>query len=274
MVDSSSGLPGYASLLINQHWAFESEFQAIVASLLFRPAYQVLDLARGDGAVSRWLAEAGTSVVALDLSAAFLALAQREIGPELISHHVRFVRAPLQRIPLCDDGFDLVWCARSLYSLPDPLDALRKMREKTSPGGYVAVLENDQFHHVLLPWPVEIELALREAELLAHVEQSSKPRKFYVGRQLLELSHAAGLIDCRLQTWIFDRQAPLGPSERAFSACFLRDLHERTKPRLGPQVFHTFARLACPDPSDYLLDSPHFAATCINCVACGSNRVL
>ena len=71
-----------------------------------------------------------------------------------------FARADLRHLPIPDDSFDLVWCAQSLYSLPDPVDALRRMARAARPGGIVAVFENDEFHHVLLPWPVEVELAL------------------------------------------------------------------------------------------------------------------
>jgi ubiquinone/menaquinone biosynthesis C-methylase UbiE len=257
--------------LISQHRAFESEFRAIVASQPVRPGDRVLDLACGDGAYSRWFAEAGANVVALDLSAPFLELARQVIGPDFAKDRVRLVQAALQRLPLGDNTFDLVWCAQSLYSLPDPLDALRKMREKTSPRGRVAVLENDQFHHVLLPWPVELELALREAELIANVEQSSKPRKFYVGRQLLELFHVAGLTDCQLRAWTFDRQAPLESCEREYFSRYLDDLYSRTRPHLRPEFADLFDRLACAESADYLLDSPHFAATCVNYVICSVN---
>ena len=198
-----------APLLLSQHRAFERELRAIVDSLPIRPGDCVLDLACGDGAWSRWLAETGANVLAIDVSSAFLQLAHREIRPAFTSDRVEFARADFRRLPFGDDCFDLVWCAQSLQSLSDPLEALQIMRRAAKPGGFVAVIENDEFHHVLLPWPVEIELALAHADLLAHIERSKKPRKFYVGRQLLELFHKAGLADCRQNSWTFDRRAPL-----------------------------------------------------------------
>jgi ubiquinone/menaquinone biosynthesis C-methylase UbiE len=270
IVFNATGLPAYTPLLISQHRAFESEFRAIVASLPLRPSDRVLDLACGDGAFTRWLAAAGAIVVAVDLSRAFLELAQRETQSEFTSERVHFVQSDFRRLPLREDQFDLVWCAQSLYSLPEPLEALQTMRQNTKPGGYVAVIENDEFHHVLLPWPIEIELAVCRAELVAHIERSRKPRKFYVGRQLRELFHATGLTDCRQRTWTFDRQAPLGPSEREFFACHLHDLRERTRPHLTPEIVDDFDRLVCPGSGSYMLDSPDFAATCINFVIWGA----
>ena len=268
-MSSTAGLPAYAPLLLSQHRAFESEFRAIVASLPLRPGDRVLDLACGDGAFSRWMAAAGANVVAVDLSRRFLAFAQREIQSKVSAEPVDFVQADFRRLPLREDQFDLVWCAQSLYSLPDPLEALQTMRQKTKPGGFVAVIENDEFHHVLLPWPIEIELAVCRAELVAHIERSRKPRKFYVGRQLRGLFHAAGLTDCRQRTWTFDCQTPLAPSEREFFGRHLHALRERARPHLKPEIVDDFDRLACPDSDSYMLDSPDFTATCINFVIWG-----
>ena len=264
-------LPDYAPFLKAQHDAFESEFRSIIAGLPIGKASKVLDLASGDGVFSRWFAEAGMNVLAVDLSQAFLKLAQEEVQSDGrgAGERVDLVQADFRRLPIKDQDFDLVWCAQSLYSLPEPREALGKMCEKVVPGGHVAVLENDEFHHILLPWPVEIELALCEAELMAHVKQSKQPRKFYVGRQLLELFHAVGLTDCQQRTWTFDRQAPLGEKDRAFFAWHLHDLRERIKPCLSSRLLDAFERLASPESESYMLNSPHFTATCVNFVISG-----
>jgi ubiquinone/menaquinone biosynthesis C-methylase UbiE len=271
MVSSSAGLPSYTPLLISQHRAFEPEFRAIVASLPLRSGDRVLDLACGDGAFSRWFAEAELNVLAVDISRDFLELAQCEVrrGPHL--DRVHFIQADFRRLPFDDDYFDLVWCAQSLYSLPDPLEAVQVMRRKTKPGGIVGVIENDEFHHVLLPWPIEIELAVSRAELVAHIERSRKPRKFYVGRHLRGLFHAAGLTKCQVRSWTFDCQAPLEPHEREFLAHHLDAMRERTRPHLDPEIVDDFERLVCPESDSYLLDKPDFAATCLNFVIWGTN---
>ena len=97
--------------------------------------------------------------------------------PRFTPDRVRFVQGDFRRLPSDDDRFDLVWCAQSLYSLPDPLEALQKMRQKTKPGGFVAVIENDEFHHVLLPWPIEIELALCQAAARCHTSSALASRE-------------------------------------------------------------------------------------------------
>lgn len=263
-------LPGYAPTLMAYHRAFARELRAMVAGLPLQPGDRVLDLACGDGVYARWLAErlgGGGSVLAVDLSAAFLELARRETPSDFPAERVRFVRADLGHMPVPDDSFDVVWCAQSLYSLPDPVDALRRMARAARPGGLIAVFENDEFHHVLLPWPVEIDLALRHAELRALTEQSDQPWKFYVGRHLRRVFRAAGLADCQHRTWTIDRQAPLGPEDRAYFAGYLQDLREIAGSYLEPEVREEFLRLVDPDSPAYLLDSPDFAATCLNYIA-------
>ncbi len=173
----------------------------------------------------------------------------------------------MHHLPIPDDAFDVVWCAQSFYSLPDPVEALRLMERAARPGGIVAVLENDEFHHVLLPWPVEVELALRHAELASLIELSDKPRKFYVGRHLRRVFRAAGLVDCRHRTWTIDRQAPLDPDARAFFEGYLKDLRQKAESHLIPEIRDEFVRLAAPDSDAYLLDSPDFAVTCLNHIA-------
>jgi hypothetical protein len=141
------------------------------------------------------------------------------------------------------------------------------MARVARPGGLVAVFENDEFHHVLLPWPVEVELALRRAELRALTERSDQLRKFYVGRHLRRAFRAAGLADCQHRTWTIDRQAPLGPEDRAYFAGYLQDLRARIGAYLEPEIRDEFQRLVDPESPAYLLDSPDFTVTCLNHIA-------
>jgi hypothetical protein len=137
-------------------------------------------------------------------------------------------------------------------------------------GGTVAVLGNDTMHHVLLPWAVEIELAVRRAELIGYAEESDKPRKFYVGRQLCQVFRAAGLAHCRKRTWATNRQAPLGPRERGFLEKNLLDLKGRALPHLEPEMAAKFARLVDHRSDDYLLDDPDLTVTTIDHVVWGT----
>ncbi|WP_435011702.1 class I SAM-dependent methyltransferase [Tundrisphaera lichenicola] len=233
---------------------------------------QVLDLACGDGAYSGWLLDrVGTtgSILALDLLMAYLKKAR--IGLKQVDgcNRSRFVAASIDRLPFADGRFDFVWCAQSLFSLPEPVEALRSMARVVRPGGHLAVLENDTMHQVLLPWPVDLELAIRSAEWDDFREDSENPRKFYVGRRLSKLFGEAGLGDIRRRTYATDRQSPLSQSERTFLLEYLKDLRERVLPRLGSKFRKQMDTLTDPGSRNYLPDQPDLAMTVIDHVVWG-----
>ncbi|WP_165226455.1 class I SAM-dependent methyltransferase [Aquisphaera insulae] len=268
-----SKLPAYAATMAAYHRAFAPELIAILEDLPIRKGDVVLDFACGDGTYTRWLARlVGKSgqVIALDVSPAFLEVARRKVArrPKR-ARRVGFVRGDVDHVPIGGGSVDMVWCAQSLYSLPDPIEAIRRMAGVVRPGGHVAVFENDELHHVLLPWPVEIELALRKSELEAFVAGADEPRKFYVGRQLLHALRAAGLVDVRVRCVAFTRQVPLDPAARKFFAGYLEDLRDRAGPRLEPSLRTLVDRLTTPDSGQFLLDSPDLSVTCVNHTAIG-----
>ena len=183
---------------------------------------------------------------------------------------IQFVQADLNRLPLAENSIDLAWCAQSLYSLSDAVEALRLMARAVRPGGHVAVFENDELHHVLLPWPVEIEMAVKKAELHSYIDTSEKPRKYYVGRELRRAFREAGLANCRARSVAFTRQAPLDRAARSFFTRYLVDLHQRVRPYLESGVVELFDRLADPASEQFLLSHPDLAITCLNHVVIGT----
>lgn len=261
-------VPDYADGLAAYHAAFADELKTMVDQLPITPGALVLDLACGDGTYAGWLAErVGPSgaVVALDHSMAYLEWARSQVR----SPQVLFAAARLEQPPTFDGRFDLVWCAQSLFSLPDPASALQRLARSAKPNGVVAVLENDSLHQVLLPWPIEIELAIRQAELAGFAAEEDRPCKFYVGRDLFRLFRKAGLQEVHRHTWAHDRQAPLDEPTRAFLRHYLDDLRDRIRPQLTPTDQPKVHRLLDPDSDEYLLDDPDLAVTLIDHVVWG-----
>ncbi len=265
-------LPAYEPLLDAYHRAFAAELAAMVGSLPVAPGGSVLELACGDGAYTPWLADrvgpSGT-VVGLDVSDAYLRVAQRGARRGRAASRARFVAASVDRLPFADGAFDLAWCAQSFFSLPDPLHAVRQMARVVRPGGLVAVLEDDKLHQVLLPWPVDVELAVRAAEWRALRDESKRPVKFYVGRHLVAVFREAGLVDVRARTSASNRVAPLDAPTRSFLASYLAGLRERVVPGLEPAVRAEFEGLVDPGSPDALLDRPDLALTVIDHVVHG-----
>lgn len=258
------GLPGYDCQLSSFHQAFEGELRAIIASLPLAPGMRVLDLACGDGFYARRMARGNPAclITGADLDPAYLAKAKTR------SKGIEFVRASFDQLPFRDDSFDLVWCAQSLYSLPDPVVALQHMARVLKPGGVVAVLENDTLHTALLPWPASLELPLRTAELRSF-QQGSRPGRFYVGRRLPAVLAEAGFEPGKLTTYAFDRQAPLGEAEQRLLATYFQDIEQRITSHLEPVLLQRLRELIDPASSNYLLHQPHFSMTWVSVLALG-----
>ncbi len=259
-------LPHYDSQLSAFHLAFEAELQGIIKGLPLSPELRVLDLACGDGFYARRLAgRLGPhgSITGVDLEPAYLSKAKRR------APGCQFVRASFDRLPFADRTFDFVWCAQSLYSLPDPLEALGHMARVARPGGMIAVLENDTLHQVLLPWPASLELPLRAAELRALQEESRPASRYYVARRLPALLADAGLEPVRLTTHAFDRLAPLGAAEQQLLQEYLEELEARVTPHLEPALLEELHGLVDQNSPQHLLGLPHLSFTWVSVLALG-----
>lgn len=265
---SDDSVPPYAEMLHAYHTSRRAELRELVGMLPLTRASRVLDLACGDGCFSQLLAERAGAVVAADLSPAYLDLARHRVTGAPEAERITFQRADARALPFDDAGFDLAWCAQSFFSLPDPLATLREMARVVRPGGHVAVLENDSMHHIIVPWPPELELAVRQAQLRALAERGDgRVHKFYIGRDLCGLLLQAGLAACRVQTLAVERHAPLEPSEERFLLEHFGQLRRLVQGTLEPPALRAFDLLFTPGSELYLLRRPDFHMTHIETLA-------
>jgi ubiquinone/menaquinone biosynthesis C-methylase UbiE len=271
MSDRSS-IPFYEPMLDAYHRAFASELRAMVAALPLASGHTVLDMACGDGAYSLWLADRvgpRGQIIGVDQAEDYVSIARRRAEESPLANIISFSAAPIESLPFEDGTFDFCWCAQSLYSLPDPVDALRHMLRVTKRGGAIAVLENDTLHHVILPWPIEVELTMRAAELRSLAQKSDKPYKYYVGRQLRRVFRSAGLQRIESRSFATDRAAPLAPNERTFLLQYLKHLAGRIRASFDGPSRTAFDRLVDPQSAEFILDDPDLAATFVNHVVWG-----
>ena len=140
----------------------------------------------------------------------------------------------------------------------------------TAPGGSAAVLENDSLHELMLPWPPELELAVREAELTAFHRRSADTGKYYAARCLPQAFQAAGFRACELKTYAFNRAAPLDSAVQEFLEGYLAQLRLRIEPYLSNRVLATFDRYLSPAEPTCLFRRPGFSLTYLNHVAFAS----
>jgi SAM-dependent methyltransferase len=245
--------------------AFRPELEAAVRSFRLPDGAWVLDSPCGDGFYTDLFAahlRAGT-LVAADLSPGCLERARAALRPESALVAVEFTRADAYRLPFDHDSFDLVWCAQSFITLDDPVRALRELARVVRPGGRVAVLETDEYHHVLLPWPVGLEQAVQRA-----VREESRARfgtgaKFAQARGLRAAFLEAGLTPTGKRTVAADRAAPFGPAEREFVARHFGYLREFVRMELTPREMAELERATDPDGPESLLNRPDAELTCL-----------
>ncbi len=262
--------PGYAAELAAFHRTFRAELAAVITSLPIAPAMRVLDVGCGDGFYMTLFAERlapASELCGLDSSAYFLKVARETMANTPHRCKVRFIDADISDGEPAGANFDLIWCAQSLYSLPEPADALRKMAAMLRPGGMVAVLENDSLHELLLPWPAELELELRAAEMAALQAESHHPHKFYIGRRLPQVMAEAGLKPLGFQTRAVDRMAPFDDDLQLFLAAHLEKLMQRIDAFITPVLRHKLAKYTLPGGQFYLPKAANATLTWVNTLA-------
>jgi ubiquinone/menaquinone biosynthesis C-methylase UbiE len=263
-------LPTYAPMLAAFHRAHAAELRAMIAELPLRPGDRVLDMACGDGTYSVWLAERVApygAVTSVDISPAYLEQARTRADSSPHAAHMSFQIGDIASLPFDDNSFDLVWCAQSMYTLPDPLSALRELRRVARVGGTVAVFENDTLHQLVLPWPPALELAVRQAQLRALAARAPATAKFFIGRELCGNFAEADLDHCVVMPYTSVRHAPLSADDRSYLAWYFDDLAARARPYLDPETRAWFDHLLDSKSEAYLLDRRDFYVIYIGMVA-------
>jgi ubiquinone/menaquinone biosynthesis C-methylase UbiE len=239
------------------HEAFGNDLRRLFDRMPVFTGMRVLDAACGDGFyVSALESRVGPNgvVVGLDASVSIL----RDLGRP--STH-NYVAGRLDRAPLRTGRFDAVLCCQSLFSLPEPVQSIAQLAKLVRPEGLVIVIENDSLHQLMLPWPPELEIALRSAEYDHFRNRSAHPRKFYVGRHLPYCFAEAGLEPAGFFTKTFDRVAPLDPAVSEFLQLHLRGLEKRIAGRLSSQDERSLRDLLGDDDGLTWTREPTFTVT-------------
>jgi ubiquinone/menaquinone biosynthesis C-methylase UbiE len=95
-----------------------------------RPGERALDLGCGAGEFTALLAEAGASVVGVDVAEAALARARAQHS------ELDFLLAPIEGpLPLEDNAVDLVWCSEVIEHVADTARWLSEVRRVLAPRG-------------------------------------------------------------------------------------------------------------------------------------------
>ena len=259
-------LPDYAATLGAFHVAFRRELRRAVRAVPLPPGAAVLDVPCGDGFYTTLLARRlhpFGKVTAADLSDAYLATARAAVASGKQTAAVDFVKADAYRLPFDDASFDLVWCAQSFISLDDPAAALTEMRRVVRPDGRIAVLEDDDFHRVVVNWPVGLEVEVHRAAAEASRERYGSRAALSPARRMRQFFLDTGLTPRGKKTIAADRQAPFDPAARRFLKLHLRDTRDFLAGHLSAESRAALDRAVDPADPESLLNRPDAAMTCL-----------
>ena len=163
--------------------------------------------------------------------------------------------ADAYHLPYDAESFDLIWCAESLISL-DPKGALSEMHRLISNTGQVVVYEIDEFHHVMLPWPVELEVALSAALLQATQTKYGSGMKHSPARRLRKQLREAGFPTVRRRVHAFERTAPFENHTTTYLKHHFDYLCEFAYPYLDAPLQDRFDRFTDDSKSDSIFQRP------------------
>ena len=245
--------------------AFLPELDAAIRSYELPEGVRVLDSPCGDGFYTDLFARhirSGT-LVAAELSAECLGRAREGVKPTSPSLHVEFHQADAYCLPFDDRSFDLVWCAQSFITLEDPVKALCELARVLRPGGRAAVLETDEYHHVLLTWPVGLELIVQRALRDECRYRYGDAAKFAQTRDLRREFREAGLKPTVKRTVTADRSAPFGPAEREFLRRHLNYLRKFVHMELTPREMASLEKATDDNDPESLINRVDSELTCI-----------
>lgn len=160
---------------------FAEPSRAFLAEAVAVPPRVALDLGCGPGLTTRLIAEVtgAARTIGLDVSAAFLELAELDAPPGL-----EFARHDATELPLPEAPVDLVYCRLLLAHLPDPEATVVAWASQLTPGGRLLV---DEVEWIDTTHPV---LSAYEQTVVGLVASRGAP--MYAGPVVDELREGSG----------------------------------------------------------------------------------
>jgi SAM-dependent methyltransferase len=208
--------------------AWRLELEILLDRLDLAPGDTVLDAGCGSGRIATWLADRvgpGGVICALDRERDALEFVHATVPPAPGRGAIEGWLGDVEHLPFDDDTFDAAWCSRVLGYVADPSKALAELVRVVRPGGSIAVVTGDAARATFLPIDPELETRLREAEHRAlRAGAWGEPIDIHLGRRLYALARALPVRTARPLSLVWERTAPLGDVERAWTSTWSRPL--------------------------------------------------
>jgi ubiquinone/menaquinone biosynthesis C-methylase UbiE len=154
-------------------------------------------------------------------------------------------------MPFAPGSIDAILSAHSMQSYESIPDVLLECWRVLKPGGVLAVLETDNVHSIMLSWPPDLELAVRQAE---HREIGDEDSYLgtYFPRFAPRMLHEAGFQELRRDYAFIQRQRADDADLTDYVTSYIRDLAKRLGNVLSDSHRDRLQELADPSSPKYL----------------------
>lgn len=106
---------------------------------------KVMDAGCGPAVLTRLLLDLGHEVAAVDVSEKMLEAAREIVGA--CDGRVTFHQAGVADLPFEDECFDLIISRYVVWTLPDPVKALKEWGRLLKPGGRIGIIDGNWYYH-------------------------------------------------------------------------------------------------------------------------------
>lgn len=246
-------LPDYAARLDALHRALESDFRAILGQMPLAPNATIVDVGCGDGFFTQLMALRVPKglAIGLDSSAPFLEAARGRLAEPIAAGRCRVVEGDAAAMPFKPASIDAVLSAHSMQSYESIPAVLVECLRILKPGGRLAVLETDNVHSIMLSWPPDLELAVRQAEHQEIGDEDSY-RGTYFPRFAVRMLQEAGFRETRRDYTFIQRQRADDAALAEYVAAYMSDLAKKLVDVLSESQLDRLRQLADPNSPQYL----------------------
>jgi SAM-dependent methyltransferase len=237
----------------------EPELRGLIRGLDLKPGMHVLDVGCGTGEALNWLLGEVSPlgrVVGVDLAAAHIAAARRNVSPEI----------QLYQANLFDDqfepaSFDLVWCVNTINHLSDPPAGVIHLATLLRAGGRVAIGQSSFLPDMYFAWDARLERVVNDAVHRYYRDRYDLDQhELKAVRALVGISRRANLQNITVRSVMIERMSPLDAASESYlqKAIFRDTWGERLRPYLSGDDWTELSTLCDSQHANYALRRPDF----------------
>jgi SAM-dependent methyltransferase len=235
----------------------QRELRGLIRGLDLKSGMHVLDAGCGTGEALNWLFDEVSPsgrVVGVDLAAAHIAAARRQVPPEIQLYQANL----LEFEPA---GFDLVWCVNTINHLNDPLAGVMHLATLVRDAGRIVIGQSSFLPDMFFAWDARLERVVNDAVHRYYRDRYDLDEdELKAVRALVGVLRRANLQNITVRTVMIERMSPLDAASESYlqEAIFRGTWGERLRPYLSTDDWTELSTLCDSQHVNYALRRPDF----------------